>query len=53
MKKTALAWLLSALFLAYLGGCMGINLLILRFFEACKNSLQSSSIEFMYADKDF
>ncbi len=35
------------------GGCMGINLLILRFFEACKNSLQSSSIEFMYADKDF
>lgn len=33
---------------------MGINLLILKFFfEVCKNSLLPSSIEFMYADKDF
>lgn len=34
MKKTALARLLAALFLAYLGGCMGINLLILKFFRS-------------------
>lgn len=52
MKKTALAWLLAALFFWHVwGGCMGINLLILKFFfEVCKNSLLPSSIEFMYAD---
>lgn len=33
MKKAALAWLIAALFFGILGGCMGIDSLILRLFR--------------------
>lgn len=54
MKKTALGWLLAALFLELLEGCVGINSLTLRFlFEVFKDVLLPLSIECMYAGKDF
>ncbi|MEX7697994.1 hypothetical protein AB7B96_09805 [Klebsiella pneumoniae] len=54
MKKTALGWLLAALFLELLDGCVGINSLTLRFlFEVFKDVLLPLSIECMYAGKDF
>lgn len=54
MKKTALGWLLAALFFGIIEGCVGINSLTLRFlFEVFKDVLLPLSIECMYADNDF
>ncbi|HBZ5507616.1 TPA: hypothetical protein MG487_19340 [Klebsiella pneumoniae] len=39
MNKTALVWLLAALFLAFFGGCMGIDSLILRLFRSLQGSI--------------